>query len=399
MNKQRKAVSRFLLRVLLITTAWTAFTATEGQATTVSEVEEEKAKAEEDYENAGKAIENLEQGREKLASETEELGQELTDLLVNISILEDDMAELKKQIAKTDKEYQAARQRQVKQYEVMKKRIQFLYEEGNITYLDILLKSKNIGDLVRETEYARQLYEYDRDMILDYEEVRQDVIARQERLEMQKSEMETMKEEYAAQKASLEETIDTRKNQLTNFDTKLAAAKEKAEEYARTVQEKTEQIRKLRAEEELRRQQEISRQLQERQRAMTRGYQDGTPIKSTGGTEFGRSVADYALQFVGNPYVWGGTSLTNGADCSGFTQSVYRHFGVSIPRTSGEQANYGKEIAYEDMEPGDLICYSGHVSMYIGGGRIVHAASAKAGICVTDDPAYRTIVSIRRPWQ
>ena len=308
MNKQRKAVSRFLLRVLLITTAWTAFTPTEGLATTVSEVEEEKAKAEEDYENAGKAIENLEQGREKLASETEELGQELTDLLVNISILEDDMAELKKQIAKTDKEYQAARQRQEKQYEVMKKRIQFLYEEGNITYLDILLKSKNIGDLVRETEYARQLYEYDRDMILDYEEVRQDVIARQERLETQKSEMETMKEEYTAQKASLEETINTRKTQLTNFDAKLALAKEKAEEYARAVQEKTEQIRKLRAEEELRRQQEISRQLQERQRAMTERYQDGTPIKSTGGTEFGRSVADYALQFVGNPYVWGGTS-------------------------------------------------------------------------------------------
>ncbi|MFR2848477.1 MAG: NlpC/P60 family protein [Hungatella hathewayi] len=236
----------------------------------------------------------------------------------------------------------------------MKKRIQFLYEEGNITYLDILLKSKNIGDLVRETEYARQLYEYDRDMILDYEEVRQDVIARQERLETQKSEMETMKEEYTAQKASLEETINTRKTQLTNFDAKLALAKEKAEEYARAVQEKTEQIRKLRAEEELRRQQEISRQLQERQRAMTERYQDGTPIKSTGGTEFGRSVADYALQFVGNPYVWGGTSLTNGADCSGFTQSVYRHFGVSIPRTSGEQANYGKEIAYEDMEPGDF---------------------------------------------
>ena len=95
MNKQRKAVFRFLLRVLLITSAWTAFTPTEGLATTVSEVEEEKAKAEEDYENAGKAIENLEQGREKLASETEELGQELTDLLVKISIRGEDMAELK----------------------------------------------------------------------------------------------------------------------------------------------------------------------------------------------------------------------------------------------------------------------------------------------------------------
>lgn len=125
----------------------------------------------------------------------------------------------------------------------------------------------------------------------------------------------------------------------------------------------------------------------------------GKPAESTGGTEFGRNVADYALQFVGNPYIYGGTSLTNGTDCSGFTQSVYRHFGVSIPRTSGEQAGFGREVPYEDMEPGDLVCYSGHVAMYIGGGRIVHASSRKEGIKVSNDPAYRTIVSIRRPWQ
>ena len=112
-----------------------------------------------------------------------------------------------------------------------------------------------------------------------------------------------------------------------------------------------------------------------------------------------QQLADYALQFVGNPYVYGGTSLTGGTDCSGYTQSVYRHFGVSIPRTSGEQAGFGREIPYEEMEPGDLVCYSGHVAMYIGGGRIVHASSRKEGIKVSNDPAYRTIVSIRRPWQ
>jgi len=112
-----------------------------------------------------------------------------------------------------------------------------------------------------------------------------------------------------------------------------------------------------------------------------------------------QQVVDYALQFVGNPYVYGGTSLTGGTDCSGYTQSVYRHFGVSIPRTSGEQAGFGREIPYEEMEPGDLVCYSGHVAMYIGGGRIVHASSRKEGIKVSNDPAYRTIVSIRRPWQ
>lgn len=114
MNKQRKAVSRFFLHVLLITTVWAVFTPIEGLTTMVSEVEEEKVKAGEDYGNAGKATEDLEQGRRKLVSETEELGQELTSLSVNISILENDMAELKRRVAKADKEYQVARQRQEK---------------------------------------------------------------------------------------------------------------------------------------------------------------------------------------------------------------------------------------------------------------------------------------------
>ena len=110
----------------------------------------------------------------------------------------------------------------------------------------------------------------------------------------------------------------------------------------------------------------------------------------------GSSVVDYATQFVGNPYVWGGTSLTNGADCSGFVQSVYANFGVSLPRTSYEQQNAGTEVSYADAQPGDLICYGGHVAIYMGNGRIVHASNSVDGIKISDNAAYRTIVSVRR---
>ncbi|HJB89494.1 MAG TPA: C40 family peptidase [Candidatus Blautia excrementigallinarum] len=110
----------------------------------------------------------------------------------------------------------------------------------------------------------------------------------------------------------------------------------------------------------------------------------------------GSSVVDYATQFVGNPYVWGGTSLTNGADCSGFVQSVYKNFGVDLPRTSYEQQNAGTEVSYEDAQPGDLICYGGHVAIYMGDGKIVHASNAKDGIKISDNAAYRTILSVRR---
>ena len=118
---------------------------------------------------------------------------------------------------------------------------------------------------------------------------------------------------------------------------------------------------------------------------------------SSGSSGSGSSIVDYATQFVGNPYVWGGTSLTGGADCSGFTQSVYAKFGYSLPRTSYEQQNWGTEVSYADAQPGDLICYGGHVAIYMGNGQIVHASNSRDGIKISNDATYRTILSVRRP--
>ena len=123
---------------------------------------------------------------------------------------------------------------------------------------------------------------------------------------------------------------------------------------------------------------------------------ESSSSSSSSSSGSGSSVVDYATQFVGNPYVWGGTSLTNGADCSGFVQSVYSNFGVSLPRTSYEQQNAGTEVSYEDAQPGDLICYGGHVAIYMGDGKIVHASNAKDGIKISNDATYRTILSVRR---
>lgn len=116
----------------------------------------------------------------------------------------------------------------------------------------------------------------------------------------------------------------------------------------------------------------------------------------SGGSEMGAAVAQYGLQFVGNPYVWGGTSLTNGADCSGFVMSVYANFGVSLPHSSASDRSQGYAVdGLENAQPGDLICYSGHVAIYIGGGQIVHASSPETGIIVSN-AGYRSILAIRR---
>ncbi len=117
----------------------------------------------------------------------------------------------------------------------------------------------------------------------------------------------------------------------------------------------------------------------------------------SGGSEYGNAVANYALQFVGNPYVYGGSSLTNGTDCSGFVMSVYSNFGISLPHSSSADRKVGYEVegGLANAQPGDLICYSGHVALYIGNGQIVHASTAKTGIIVSN-AGYRQALAVRR---
>lgn len=432
-GRQRKAI------LILAVLALAVQAPLPGRASPVTRAEQERRRAEEEKSRAESEAQQLEEKLGQSRQKEQALEEELVRLLALKDILESDMEELKTQIQGADRDYRQAEEKRQRQYDILKKRIQFLYEEGDITYLDILLKAKNIGDVVSQTEYFRQLYEYDQEIIQRYEKLKQEAARKKELLEEKQSQLEVMEEENESQQKELEGFIEARKTESSSFALELEEAQARAAQAAGEVIRKTEEIRILRArqeEERIRQEKERIRQEQESagrepgsagQASGAAGWEPGAagwepgaagrepggagresggagtaggrPVKSIGGTEFGRNVADYALQFVGNPYVYGGTSLTGGTDCSGYTQSVYRHFGVSIPRTSGEQAGFGREIPYEEMEPGDLVCYSGHVAMYIGGGRIVHASSRKEGIKVSNDPAYRTIVSIRRPWQ
>lgn len=201
-----------------------------------------------------------------------------------------------------------------------------------------------------------------------------------------------------------------------NVYTENVEAESKAEEAARLKKEEEERRKAEEAAKEALRQQQAANKPTVKP---STGGSSGTGTSSNGGSatssensssssvagsgnssnstaDLGRQIADYAMKFIGNPYVYGGTSLTNGADCSGFVQSVYKHFGISLPRTSGEQGKSGRAVdGLDNARPGDLVWYSGHIGIYIGDGKIVHASNPKNGI-ITSKATYRTILGIRR---
>ena len=173
---------------------------------------------------------------------------------------------------------------------------------------------------------------------------------------------------------------------LVDLRTDFVQAESKEEEEARLAEEEEAK------EEGRRRAAEVEAQVE----SSSAGESTQTVVGSGSGSSSGNAVASFASQFVGNPYVYGGTSLTNGADCSGFVMSVYANFGVSLPHSSSAMRCVGYEVSLADAQPGDIICYSGHVAIYCGNNTIVHASTAATGIKYTSPANYRNVICVRR---
>ena len=379
-------------------------------ATTISELRDNVKKNQSQLKNAQQKADEAQEAQEGVEEEIDEIDAELVNLITDINLCEEAINDKEEEIYRTQLDYDAAVAEKDEQYASMKIRIQFMYEKGDSSYLHMFFGAGNMGDMVNKAKYVEELYDYDRKLLTEYEDTVKRVQELWDTLEEDKSELETSKTELQEGQAYMEELLAQKKEEYENYSVMLTKAKQEAATYTARIKQETAQIRKLeeeerkrREEEERKRKEEEERRRKEQEAQLADGDSDSeeepkkqeTPKPTSSGGGKGQDIANYACKFIGNPYVAGGTSLTNGADCSGFVMSVYKNFGINLPRSSYSQSTVGKGVSYSDARPGDVIYYGGHVGIYIGNGQIVHASTERTGIKITS-ATYRNIVTVRR---
>ncbi len=394
MKLHKKIISMVLVGTMLMT----GFTSV--YASKLEDAKDKRNEAQQNLNKVNKEIEDLNQKQDALQAEMNAYDNELMALLTDLTLLEEDIMYKEAEIEQAEIDLIAAEEKEAKQYADMKVRIRYMYENSNGSLWTSLISSDNFSDALNRAEYITDVYETDRDMLTEFQETVQEVTDLKAKLDQERIELGELQTNMKEQQSELESLIARSEAKMAGFREQMADASALAKQYADTIKKQNKVI----ASEEARIAAEKAAQQAAQQAASNTVTNtttnsssgltgDSNPSYSTGVS--GQDVVNYASQFIGNPYVFGGTSLTNGSDCSYFTQACFAKFGISLPRTSYAQRSSGKEVSYANAKAGDIICYAGHVAIYMGNGRIIHAANSKLGICY-GNATYRTIVSVRR---
>ena len=424
----------------------------------IAYLEQQQAATSSELSAVQSAITDLEGQKSALLDKIDQYDQELVTVIASINLLDSQIADKEEELVQTAQNLEDAEKERDFEYEAMKERIRYIYEEGGKTgWASLLLTATGgLSAVLDQAQHTQDLYSYDRKELDAYSASVDRVEELQEQQIAQKSTLETLKKEQEAGKAHLEELLAGAEAESDQMDSRLAEANAVAAQYQALIEQQNAAIQELyiRQEEERRAAEEAaareaaaraaasvinsvsesseddyeddsyaeetyedsssdsysetdeysdsssysgdSSDYSESTSYVESGSQDDyTETTSSGGTS-GQDVVNLALQYVGNPYVWGGTNPSTGADCSGFVQAIYNQLGYNISRTSYTQLNDGVAVSYADAQPGDIINYGHHVAIYMGDGQIVHAANEQLGITTSTNATYQPIVGVRR---
>lgn len=366
------------------------------------DAEKKKSQAEQDLKDKKNEINGLKDQQQITADDIKNKSAKLDEILAAQKKLQTDITSKQAEIEQNQKDLAAAQEKQQEQYDAMKKRIQFMYEnsaEDNIW--TAIIESNGITDMLNRIEYVSDVYDSDRALMDSYQAAVEQVKEIGTKLDNDMNELTAMQDDYEKQQADVEAAIVALENQKEQYASQIAQAQQQAENYQNIITAQGKII-----------QEQEAAAARANSSPSSSSYDGGgagkggsiagdyaagggkNPGASTGVS--GSSVVSYAMQFVGNPYVWAGNSLTNGVDCSGFVHEVYAHFGISTPRYSQAFKSVGQAVSFDNIQPGDVVVYKGHVAIYAGGGVIVEAQSTKAGITANRSVQCHTILAIRR---
>ena len=373
------------------------------------DAEKKKSQAEQDLKDKKNEINGLKDQQQITADDIKNKSAKLDEILAAQKKLQKDITSKQAEIEQNQKDLAAAQEKQQEQYDAMKKRIQFMYEnsaEDNIW--TAIIESNGITDMLNRIEYVSDVYDSDRALMDSYQAAVEQVKEIGTKLDKDMNELTAMQDDYEKQQADVEAAIVALENQKEQYASQIAQAQQQADNYQNIITAQG----KIIQEQEAAAAAAAAAAARANSSSSSPSYDGGgagkggsiasdyaagggkNPGASTGVS--GSSVVSYAMQFVGNPYVWAGNSLTNGVDCSGFVHEVYAHFGISTPRYSQAFKSVGQAVSFDNIQPGDVVVYPGHVAIYAGGGVIVEAQSTKAGITANRSVQCHTILAIRR---
>lgn len=399
-------------------------------AVTQSEVDEMKKKQKElkgQMSQLEDEIADLENKKDSALDQVLVYQKQMDTLSAEITTTQDNIADYEARIAETQVELEEAQKKSEEYYKLFCDRVRDMEEAGSLNYWSILFESASFSDLLDRLSFVHTVATYDNDVVTQLEEARQEVADTEARLNDEKAALdvalgqledqldgvekaEKRTQELLVEIAENHATYEDKLNQLegdsedleediVSGEAELEAERQRLAELKRKQEEE-----KRRQEEEKKKQEEANKNNGSSGNSSSSGNSGASKPPAPSGSGLGVDIANYACTFVGKlPYVWGGTSLTTGADCSGFVQAVFRQYGVYLPRTSKEQARCGTAVSYSEARPGDLIFYytsssmsGSHIGIYIGNGKYVNAAGKKWGTVISNVNPNRTGLTFRR---